>query len=68
MSPHEQTLLESILDNTDYLRTRVDTLEQSVGELRVQVEHRVTRLEGKASLIALFVSALVSIAAAVITK
>lgn len=64
MTPQEHTLLQSVLDNTEYVRDRVDCLDRKLTDLRVQVEHRVTKLEVRAGLVALFVSALVSVAAA----
>lgn len=56
-------VLEQISDNVTYVRGRVDCLDRKVGDLKVQVEHRLTKLEVRAGLIALLVSAIVSITA-----
>jgi len=68
MTGSENALLELVAQNVEYVRGRLDTVDTKVDDLRVQVEHRLTRLEGKAALIALLISAAVSLAAATIAR
>lgn len=60
----DPSLLQQIADNLDYVRGRVDAAHERLTGLQVSVEHRLTKLEVRAGLIALAVSAAVSIAAA----
>lgn len=68
MTGQEQALLEKIADDVVYVRSRVDALEQNQMDLRVSVEHRVTRLEVRASIVAFLISAAVSLVAAALTR
>ena len=57
------SLLEKVSSDLDYVRGRVDELTTTVANLHVSVEHRVTKLEVRAGVVAALVSALVSLAA-----
>ena len=55
--------LDQLASDITYIRERVDCVDRKVGELRVAVEHRLTKVEGKASLLGViggFLAALVT--------
>lgn len=45
--------MNALADDVAYIRTRVDTLGGEVGDLRVSVENRVSKLEVKAGIFGL---------------
>ena len=49
-------------ERLERIETKVDCLDRKIIELRVAVEHRVTRLEGKASLFAVLGGFLAAVA------
>lgn len=58
-------MTDTLREDVSYVRGRIDDLTKEVHKLGNTVEHRLTKLEQRAGLIALLVSAVVSIAAAV---
>jgi len=62
------SVLQHIADSVDYVRGRVDALGDKLETLTVQFERRVTRLEVRTGLIALAISAAVSVAAALVSR
>lgn len=56
----DNLVLDHISDDVAYVRGRVDNVTEQVSALRTIVEHRLTKLEVRAGIIALFVSAVVA--------
>lgn len=54
---------DSLREDVAYVRARIDDLTKEVHNLSTTVEHRLTKLEVRAGIVALVVSALVSVAA-----
>ena len=58
--------LNQLVNDVAYIRERVDCVDRKLGELRVSVEHRVTRLEGRASLFGVLGGFLAALATALL--